>query len=149
MIGCFFKMALFAQPAPGAMEKEIKLPDVNNNIVALSSLKGKVVLVDFWASWCKPCRLTVPGLKKLYSEYHNKGFEIYGVSLDEDTKAWQQAINEDESNWIHVNDKLGNVANQWVISVIPTTFLIDKGGKIVAVDENERELRKLVPKFLN
>lgn len=149
LIACLLKLACFAQPAPGMMAKEISLPNVSNQSIALSSFKGKVVLVDFWASWCRPCRQTVPGLKKLYSDFHDKGFEIYGVSLDEDAKAWQQAVTDDESKWIHVNDKFGNVANQWVISVIPTTFLIDKTGKIVAVDEDERSLRKLIPRFLN
>ncbi len=145
----FCTISCFAQPEPGNMAKEIKLPDANNQPIALSSLKGKVVLIDFWASWCRPCRQTVPGLKKLYSMYHDKGFEIYGVSLDDDARAWQQAISDDQSTWIHVNDKTGKVANQWVISVIPTTFLVDKNGKIVAVDEDAKSLSKLIPKYLN
>ncbi len=136
------------QPVPGVMAKDIKLPDVNNQTVALSSLKGKVVLIDFWASWCRPCRQTVPGLKKLYSLYHDKGFEIYGISLDDNGDAWRKAISDDQSHWVHVNDKLGNVANQWVVSVIPTTFLLDQTGKIVAVDEEERELNKIIAKLL-
>ncbi len=149
IIVCLLKLICFSQPVPGMMAKEIKLPDANSQTVTLSSFKGKVVLIDFWASWCKPCRQTVPGLKKLYSLYHDKGFEIYGISLDDNQKAWQQAINDDQSKWIHVNDKLGNVANQWVVSVIPSTFLLDKTGKIVAVDEDEKALHKLIPKLLN
>ena len=141
--------SVFAQPVQGVMAKEINLPDVNNQSVALSSLKGKVVLIDFWASWCHPCRQTVPGLKKLYSLYHDKGFEIYGISLDENGDAWRKAIAENQSPWVHVNDKLGNVANQWVVSVIPTTYLLDKTGKIVAVDENEKELSKMIAKLLH
>lgn len=142
-------LSLFAQQVIGVMAKEIKLPDVNNQNVSLSSLKGKVVLVDFWASWCRPCRQTVPGLKKLYSLYHDKGFEIYGISLDDNSDAWHKAISDDQSSWIHVNDKLGNVANQWVVSVIPTTYLLDKTGKIVAVDEDDRVLNKMIAKLLN
>lgn len=137
-----------AQPAAGMMAKEIKLPNTHNQTIALSSLKGKVVLIDFWASWCRPCRQTVPGLKKLYNEYHEKGFEIYGVSLDENEDAWKKAIGEDQSEWIHVNDKTGNIANQWVVSVIPTSFLLDKTGKIIAVDEDPKILNKLVSKLL-
>ena len=137
-----------AQPATGTMAKEIILPDVSNQTIALSSLKGKVVLIDFWASWCRPCRQTVPGLKKLYTEFHEKGFEIYGVSLDENEDAWKKAIGEDQSGWIHVNDKNGTIANQWVVSIIPTSFLLDKTGKIVAVDEDAKTLSKLIPKFL-
>ncbi len=141
-------LGIKAQPAVGMMEKEITLPGVNNQPISLSSLKGKVVLIDFWASWCRPCRQTVPGLKKLYSNYHDKGFEIYGISIDENEAAWKSAIQEDASSWIHVNDKSGNVANQWVVSVIPTSFLIDKTGKIVAIDEEAKELNKLIPKLL-
>ncbi len=145
----FLTLGCFAQPQLGNMAKEINLPDTKNQTIALSSLKGKVVLIDFWASWCRPCRQTIPGLKKLYSLYHDKGFEIYGVSLDDNAKAWQQAISDDQSAWIHVNDKSGSVANQWVVSVIPTTFLLDKTGKIVAVDEDANSLNKLIPKYLN
>ncbi len=145
----FLSLSCFAQPQPGNMAKEIKLPDAKNQIIALSSLKGKVVLIDFWASWCRPCRQTVPGLKKLYSLYHDKGFEIYGISLDDNPNAWLQAVLNDQSSWIHVNDKSGTVANQWVISVIPTTYLLDKSGKIVAVDEDANSLGKLIPKYLN
>ena len=143
-----FSYAGTTQPGVGLMAKDIKLPDVNNQVTTISSLKGKVVLIDFWASWCRPCRQTVPGLKKLYSQYHNKGFEIYGVSLDENADAWKAAIQQDGSGWIHVNDKTGNVANQWVVSVIPTSFLLDKTGKIVAVDEEVKSLSALIPKLL-
>ena len=139
----------FAQPRPGVMAKEIALPDVNNQNQSLSSLKGKVVLIDFWASWCQPCRKTVPGLKKLYSLYHDKGFEIYGISLDDDKSAWQRAISDDQSTWIHVNDKSGTIANQWIVSVIPTTYLLDKTGKIVAVDEEPKVLSKLISNLLD
>ena len=148
VISFFCLQTLFSQQVVGAMGWDIRLPDVNNQTVTLSSLKGKVVLVDFWASWCRPCRQTVPGLKKLYSLYHDKGFEIYGVSLDDNADAWKKAIREDQSAWIHVNDKLGNVANQWVVSVIPTTYLLDKDGKIVAVDEDEKILSKIIGKLL-
>ena len=141
-------MVAVAQPEPGMMAKEIQLPGVTHQTISLSSLKGKVVLIDFWASWCRPCRQTVPGLKKLYSEYHDRGFEIYGISLDESEKAWKNAIEEDQSKWIHVNDKTGQIANQWVVSVIPTSFLIDKSGKVVAVDEDSKSLGKLISQLL-
>ncbi len=144
----FAILPAMSQPGLGKAAKEIQLPDATNQTIALSSLKGKVVLIDFWASWCRPCRQTVPGLKKLYSLYHNQGFEIYGVSLDDNATAWKTAIRDDQSNWIHVNDKLGNIANQWIVSVIPTTFLLDKDGKIVAIDEDEKALSKIIAKLL-
>ncbi len=150
LILCFQSMHLhvLSQQASKKVADKITLPDVNEHNISLTSLKGKVVLIDFWASWCRPCRQTVPGLKKLYGLYHDKGFEIYGISLDEDKIAWKTAIQEDQSTWIHVNDKTGNVANQWQISVIPTSFLLNKDGKIVAVDEDAKSLSKLIPKLL-
>ncbi len=86
----------------------------------------------------------MPGLKKLYDEYHDKGFEIYSISLDEDRDVWKKAIRDDNLPWLHVNDKDGNIANQWIVHVIPTTFLLDTSGKIVAVDEDVREMSKLI-----
>ncbi len=143
-----FTSSLQAQPSAGMSAKEINLPDADGQPVSLSSLKGKVVLIDFWASWCRPCRQTVPGLKKLYSNYHDKGFEIYGISLDDSKNAWKRAIQDDDSKWIHVNDKTGAIANQWVVQVIPTTYLLDKTGKIVAVDAEASELNKLIPALI-
>jgi peroxiredoxin len=143
-----FIISCSAQPKIGAFAKDINLPNGNNQTISLAALKGKIVLVDFWASWCRPCRQTVPGLKKLYDTYHDKGFEIYGVSLDENKDAWQRAIQQDQSNWIHVNDNSGSIANQWNISVIPTTFLVDQTGKIVAVDEEPKALVKRLDKLL-
>lgn len=136
------------QPSTGTIAKNIVLPDMNGNNISLNSLKGKVVLIDFWASWCRPCRQTVPGLKKLYNSYHDRGFEIYGISLDENKNAWQTAVSQDQSSWIHVNDNAGVVANQWYVSVIPSTFLLDKSGKIVAVDDEPKELSRTIDKLL-
>ena len=137
-----------AQPGEGSQAKNITLPNSNNENISLSSLKGKVVLIDFWASWCRPCRQTVPGLKKLYSQYHDKGFEIYGISLDENKSAWKAAIEQDQSTWIHVNDNAGDIATQWNISYIPSTFLLNKNGKIIAINEEPRSLSKYVSQLI-
>lgn len=107
--------------------------------IALSSLRGKVVLIDFWASWCKPCRMENPNVKKVYEKYHRKGFEILGVSLDRDMDAWKNAIQQDGLPWLHVSD-LGfwnnAAAQQYGISSIPFTVLVDKDGKVI--DKNLR-----------
>ncbi len=107
--------------------------------ISLSSLRGKVVLIDFWASWCKPCRMENPNVKKVYEKYHRKGFEILGVSLDRDKGAWTGAIAQDGLPWLHVSD-LGfwnnAVAQQYGISSIPFTVLVDKDGKVI--DKNLR-----------
>jgi peroxiredoxin len=107
--------------------------------IALSSLRGKVVLVDFWASWCKPCRMENPNVKKVYEKYHAKGFEILGVSLDRDMNAWTGAIKQDGLPWLHVSDlQFWNnaAAQQYGITSIPFTVLVDKEGKVI--DKNLR-----------
>jgi len=118
----------------GDLATEISLPAPDGNIINLSSLKGKYVLLDFWASWCKPCRAENPTLVSNYDKYHSKGFEIYSVSLDQDKQQWINAIKTDKLSWIHVSDlKFWNspVALQYNIQAIPANLLLDKEGKII------------------
>lgn len=133
----------------GVAMPEIQLPDANGHTVKLSSLKGKVVLVDFWASWCGPCRMSMPHLKKLYSEYKDKGFEIYGISLDESAGSWKRAVKEDGTAWLHVIDTEGRTAQQFKVNYIPTSYLLDKDGKVIAVNADKDALDKLVKKALD
>jgi thiol-disulfide isomerase/thioredoxin len=114
---------------------DIRLKNPEGKIIALSSLKGKVVLVDFWASWCGPCRKENPNVVKLYKKYKDKGFTIYSVSLDDDRDKWVQAIEKDGLTWNHVSDLGGwksSVCTQFNISAIPFTILVGKDGKIIA-----------------
>lgn len=113
---------------------------MEGNTVSLSSLKGKVVLIDFWASWCGPCRTANKNLKKLYNKYKDKGFEIYGISVDYNTKAWKKAIKADKINWIQVYDEGGLIADKWRVSYLPTGFLLNKQGNIIAKDLDGKEL---------
>jgi len=135
----------------GTIVPEIALPDTAGSVRRLSNLLGKVVLIDFWASWCGPCRKSNPALVKIYDEYQSRDFEIYGVSLDESTMAWKHAINADKINWVQVNDK-GNPNEEgtaaWQIRYIPTSFLLNKEGKIVAVNPSVRQLRSYLKKHL-
>jgi thiol-disulfide isomerase/thioredoxin len=108
----------------------------------LGLLKGKVVLIDFWASWCVPCRKTIPSLKKVYSQYKEKGFEIYGISLDTEADSWKDAVKHNGITWLQVLDANGETAGVWNVNYIPNTFLLDKTGKIVAVNPTEEELQK-------
>ena len=138
-----FSVAVKAQPKQGQMAAEIALPSVTGDTIKLSSLKGKVVLLDFWASWCGPCRYTNKNLVKLYAKYKDKGFEIYSVSLDDHAQQWKNAIKKDKIQWLQVNEGGGweaKTAQTWNISALPTSFLIDKEGKLLAMDLEGKEL---------
>lgn len=138
-------------PKTGAPMPEISLPDVKDSVVNLSSFKGKVVLVDFWASWCGPCRLVNPSVVRLYNKYKDKGFEVYGVSIDTKKDEWMKAILKDKIKYTQVNDPGGwnsGVAASFGITMIPTSFLLDKNGTLVAIDAEGRKLDKLVKKLL-
>lgn len=121
--------------AVGSMAPDFSQSTPEGKPLSLSSLRGKVVLIDFWASWCRPCRVENPNVKRVYDKYHAKGFEILGVSLDRDRNAWLQAIEQDGLPWKHVSDlQFWNnaVAQQYGISSIPHTILLDREGKVIA-----------------
>jgi peroxiredoxin len=146
-----FSLNLFSQMRPGQPAVELSLPDLNGNSVSLASLKGKVVLIDFWASWCGPCRHNNPRLVKLYNRYHNKGLEIYGVSLDENSEDWKKAVQHDKLNWIQVIDDKGwaaTSASSYGVDMIPSSFLIDKQGVIRNVNMEGPELEISVKDLL-
>ncbi len=130
---------------------EILLPDVNDKAISLSSLKGKVVLIDFWASWCGPCRASIPGVIDLYNKYKDRGFEVFGVSIDTKKKDWIKAIASDRITYTQVNDKAGwysKTAEKYGVNEIPNTFLIDKTGKVVAVNLEGEQLDSKVKELL-
>ena len=130
----------------GQQAPDVLLPNAKGDSIALSSsLKNnKYVLIDFWASWCGPCRRAMPGLKKLYSKYHDKGLEVYSISLDENANAWKRAIFEDGTKWLHVIDRQGNTANNWGVSFIPNTYLLDENRNIIAINAEPDELDKIL-----
>jgi thiol-disulfide isomerase/thioredoxin len=117
--------------------------DVNGNPVSLSDFRGKYLLIDFWASWCSPCRAANPGMVELYKEYNSKGIEFLGVSLDKDAEAWKKAINDDKLGWNHVSDLRywdNEISRYFGINSIPATILVDPEGKIVARKLHGEEL---------
>lgn len=110
-------------------------PNPEGETVSLESLRGKVVLIDFWASWCGPCRKENPNVVKVYEKYKDKGFEILGVSLDQKKDRWVQAIEADKLAWLHISDLKGwksEYGQLYGVSSIPQTVLIDRDGKIIA-----------------
>ena len=135
----------------GSMAPDITLTTPDGKTVSLSSYKGKVVLVDFWASWCRPCRAENPNVVKAYTAYHAKGFDVLGVSLDKDKAAWQKAIADDHLSWTHISD-LGmwssSVVKLYNITGIPFSVLLDKEGKIVAKGLRGEELENAIHKLL-
>ncbi|NMB52377.1 MAG: TlpA family protein disulfide reductase, partial [Bacteroidales bacterium] len=132
---------------------DIALPDPQGDTIRLSSTRGKIVLLDFWASWCNPCRKENPNLVKAYNTYHNNGFEIYQVSLDKAKESWVQGIRQDKlEKWIHVSDvKYWNsvVVPLYNIEVIPTNYLLDREGRIIASNLRGENLNKKLAEIFN
>lgn len=119
--------------------------------LALSSLRGKIVLVDFWASWCKPCRQENPNVVAVYNKYKDKGFDILGVSLDREKEPWLKAIADDQLTWHHVSDLKywqSEAAVKYGVQGIPFALLLDKDGKIIAKNLRGEDLAKKLAELL-
>ena len=147
----FASVAVVAQPSVGELAYEISLPDAKGKIQKLSDHKGKVVLIDFWASWCGPCRKANPALGALYTKYRDKGFEIFGVSIDDEKQAWRKAIQADGISWKQVNAPGGweaPIALEWKLEQIPASFLVDQQGKVIAVDPKKEDLENHLKNLL-
>jgi len=155
LLVCFTVLAVSAKsqltPNIGDSRLDFCLPDAKGDSIRLSSLKGKVFLLDFWASWCVPCRYSNKQLVKLYERYRNKGFEIFGVSLDDNKNAWKKAMSKDKITWLQVNDNGGwdaISASKWNINAIPASFLIDRNGNVVAIDPEKQDLENKLRELL-
>ena len=133
------------QPGMPAPDFTLETPDGTK--LSLSDLRGKYVILDFWASWCRPCRASFPEMKKLYAEYHKKGVEILGVTNDSRKNDWLKALEEDQLPWLQVIDEFpiphtpAKVATLYAIPYLPTLMLIAPDGKIVGKAKDKHELK--------
>jgi peroxiredoxin len=135
----------------GKLAPDINLPNPDGTVVPLSSLRGKVVLVDFWAQWCRPCRMENPNIVDAYGKFKDKGFEVYGVSLDRTREKWLQGIEEDGLTWTHVSDLKywqSEAAQTYNINAIPASFLLDREGKIIAKNLRGQSLHQKLKEIL-
>jgi peroxiredoxin len=136
----------------GSVAAEFVQNDTSGNPISLSSFRGKYVLIDFWASWCRPCRMENPNVVKAYEDFKGKNFTVLGVSLDRSKDAWIKAIADDKLTWTHVSDLKfwsNAVAVQYKVESIPQNFLVDPEGKIIAKNLRGEELHRKLKELLN
>ncbi len=141
------KITRLEQTSIGGIAPDIKMKDANGEIITLSSVHKKLTLIDFWASWCRPCRSESDILNKLYKTYKDKGFEIYGVSLDTKRDKWLKAIEKDNRTWANVSSLEGfktPAAFDFTVTALPLNYLIDQDNKIIGKNLHSEELEKLV-----
>ncbi|WP_066219593.1 TlpA disulfide reductase family protein [Formosa haliotis] len=136
---------IFKNLGVGSTAPDFTLNDVNGKEVSLKGIEAKYKLVDFWASWCVPCRASFPHLKELYKKYGKEGFEIVGIGTADAEDKWRKAIEEDQTPWMHLNDtgedhQWGIVARQYGVPFLPTTFLMDDNENIILRNPKKEEL---------
>nr|BCX00074.1 MAG: hypothetical protein KatS3mg041_0120 [Bacteroidota bacterium] len=135
----------------GAQAPDFSATDMEGRTVSLTQFRGKVVLLDFWATWCQPCIEELPNLKAVWRKYRDKGLVIIGISLDEDIEAWKRFVRREQMDWVHIGGGSGwedPVARQYRVQAIPATFLLDREGKIIARNLRGADLERAVAEAL-
>ena len=132
----------------GAIAPNFKGSMVNNDTLSLYGVKAKLKLVDFWASWCAPCRQEMPNVCKVYKKYHDKGLEIIGVSLDSKILDWQQAMVVEKMKWLNIVDAQQQIATRYFVRGIPHTLLLDENNRIIAKNLRGKTLEKKIAELL-
>lgn len=146
------RVGLLLKTAVGSYVSNIKIPTKDGTVIELNNIKKAYTLVDFWASWCPPCRTESSLLNDLYKKYKSKGFEIYGISLDSKKKRWLDALVKDNRVWPNVSNLQGlnaPVAQEYGITALPTNFIIDSEGKIIASNIHGKHLKAFIDGLMN
>jgi peroxiredoxin len=136
----------------GKTVPELSLPDVNGKTISIASFKGKYVLIDFWASWCGPCRMENPNVVEAYNRYKGKNFTVLGISLDKDKDSWKKAIAEDHLSWTHISDLKywsSQAVQTFGFQGIPFNILVDPSGKVIAQELRGSDLENKLKQVLN
>lgn len=141
------KIGKLSSTEQGRKAPDFTLPNLKGSNVTLSQVKGKYKILDFWASWCGPCRLNKPILKKMYKEFHDKGLEIVSVSLDDKRDNWEGVVKKDDLNWIHLSSLKGwkcEVAKLYNVTALPSMFVLDSNNKIIATNLRGEKLYEFI-----
>ncbi len=139
------------QTVNNALAPDFTAIDINGNEVTMSKVPGKIKIIDFWASWCGPCRMNNPALKALYDEYHCKGLEVVGVSLDHKEDNWKKAVEKDGLNWVNVSTLKGwkcEIAHKYNVKGIPALFVLDSENRIIATGLRGDKLKEFIKEKL-
>jgi thiol-disulfide isomerase/thioredoxin len=153
-ISIFSAFILKAQgPTPNITDDRLDFTVVSlkGDSIKLSSLKGKVFILDFWASWCGPCRFSNKDLTKLYKKYKSKGLEILSVSVDDEMKDWKKAVAKDKITWLQGIDPASfdaMSAIKWQVDALPSTFLVNKDGDVVLINPEKDDLENKIKELL-
>ena len=145
------RIARFRVTAVGAVAPELGGVGPDGAATSLAALRGRVVLVDFWASWCGPCRVENRNYSELYRQFREAGFEIFAVSVDQEVRSWKAAIAKDGAGWVHLSDLRGwksPLAARYNVSALPASFLLDREGRIIAKDVRGKQLAALLAETL-
>jgi peroxiredoxin len=143
-----YKLDLAKRTSIGVMAADFEAKTPEQIPIKLSSFKGQYVLIDFWASWCGPCRQENPNVLRAYETFKDKNFTVLGVSIDEKEDAWVKAVKQDGLVWVQLLDRTSEIANMYGINAIPKNFLVDPSGKIIAKNLRGSELMSTLQEVL-